>query len=689
MKRLLWLLLFLSVLASAQTQQTITGLVSTTTGVPATSGKVQFDISPYSTSTIYTIPGLTVLTPITQITCGIDGTGHVKSISLSSPCQIWGNDLISPANTTYTVTLFPNGRQTLSIKQVCFKGAGPTDLSNLTFCPVINITPQYNILNVPPVSADVIPQIDGFFHLGVPGAGFYQGTITGDPVFATDIANKKYVDSHGGGGVTGLQDPGANGPIKRTSLNTTAPMTYQDVVALWSGGCDITKVLFGDGVCRAATGGVNTGTINKVPFYVSTTSLSSSPLGYDPVNGGFSYTAEGSSTNMLVLRRFSSSGAGSSYFLLGQDEFGSTLFSLSKNGTYIGQHIFSLDYLLTTSGAACQVGGAGVGVICSSVVNTGGRLALSTGPTYSAFVLFSDFLGNATKVVTAAAPGTAGHFMSWDSNGNAVDSGFTSSSFMTNPMIAANDMIVGGASGVPTRVASIASKCWTTDGSGTPGWNACPIAGANINLSNLASTAVNVDILPGIDNSISIGSASKRYLNMHTFQVTFYGATSGSCGLTATATGTGLINTCSIAGANNWTAIADPGSPSNGDDWYSSTTAGRRKFYDGTSKKVYGWMIASGTVSLGTGAITSGTCATAVQETTVTVGAVADVATTDMVNTSPNGDPTGITGYGPSASGSLYVWAYPTAGHVNFKVCNNTSGSITPGAATWNWQVVR
>lgn len=93
--------------------------------------------------------------------------------------------------------------------------------------------------------------------------------------------------------------------------------------------------------------------------------------------------------------------------------------------------------------------------------------------------------------------------------------------------------------------------------------------------------------------------------------------------------------------------------------------------------------IATGTAALGTGAIASGACATV-----VTVAATG-VATTDTIVYTPNADPTGVTGYAVSATGSLYIWAYPTANNVNFKVCNNTSGSLTPGALTLNWRVSR
>lgn len=93
--------------------------------------------------------------------------------------------------------------------------------------------------------------------------------------------------------------------------------------------------------------------------------------------------------------------------------------------------------------------------------------------------------------------------------------------------------------------------------------------------------------------------------------------------------------------------------------------------------------IASGTSALGTGAIASAACAT------VVTTAATNTATTDVVLASFNGDPTAVTGYIPATAGMLTIFAYPTSGNVNFKVCNNTASSITPGAITLNWRVVR
>jgi hypothetical protein len=98
----------------------------------------------------------------------------------------------------------------------------------------------------------------------------------------------------------------------------------------------------------------------------------------------------------------------------------------------------------------------------------------------------------------------------------------------------------------------------------------------------------------------------------------------------------------------------------------------------------FGVLIASGTAAMNTGAVASGAC-----ETVVMVSATG-VATTDTITVGFNGDPTAVTGYGASATGAvLSIYPYPTSGNVNFKVCNSTSASITPGALTLNWRVVR
>jgi hypothetical protein len=93
--------------------------------------------------------------------------------------------------------------------------------------------------------------------------------------------------------------------------------------------------------------------------------------------------------------------------------------------------------------------------------------------------------------------------------------------------------------------------------------------------------------------------------------------------------------------------------------------------------------IASGRATLGTSSINSNSCASI-----VTVSATG-VLTTDTISWSLNADPNGVTGYGAGSTGPLSISAFPTVNKANFRVCNLSSGSITPGALTLNWRVVR
>jgi hypothetical protein len=94
-------------------------------------------------------------------------------------------------------------------------------------------------------------------------------------------------------------------------------------------------------------------------------------------------------------------------------------------------------------------------------------------------------------------------------------------------------------------------------------------------------------------------------------------------------------------------------------------------------------VISGGTVALGTAAIPSGGCAPAVTST------ASGVAANDTIIYNTNTDPTVVQGYRPSSSGSLYIWAFPTANNVSFAVCNPSSAPITPGALSVNWKVMR
>ena len=94
--------------------------------------------------------------------------------------------------------------------------------------------------------------------------------------------------------------------------------------------------------------------------------------------------------------------------------------------------------------------------------------------------------------------------------------------------------------------------------------------------------------------------------------------------------------------------------------------------------------VAAGQTAMPTAAVSANSCSAS-----ATTAAATNTLTTDAVEVTYNTDPTGITGYGGGTSGGITVRAYPTANTMNFKLCNETGGSITPGALTLNWRVVR
>lgn len=93
--------------------------------------------------------------------------------------------------------------------------------------------------------------------------------------------------------------------------------------------------------------------------------------------------------------------------------------------------------------------------------------------------------------------------------------------------------------------------------------------------------------------------------------------------------------------------------------------------------------IASGTATLGTSPIAANSDASL-----VTVSAPG-VASTDVIIWTPNASLSGVAGYGKASNDGLLIFPFPTANNVNFLVSNATGQSITPGAVTLNWRVVR
>lgn len=167
-----------------------------------------------------------------------------------------------------------------------------------------------------------------------------------------------------------------------------------------------------------------------------------------------------------------------------------------------------------------------------------------------------------------------------------------------------------------------------------------------------------------------------------TFQIQHFGNSTGQI----TTTFPGPIQSGPSGGVGGTVLMPEGTAPtqSAGSDLlYADSTAHRVKasFNNGTFFNIP-QVIANGATAMGTTAVGSGACASLV------TAAATGVATTDVIILTPNADIHAVTGWG-ATTGTLTVYPYPTANNVNFLVCNFTSASITPGAVTLNWAVMR
>jgi hypothetical protein len=135
------------------------------------------------------------------------------------------------------------------------------------------------------------------------------------------------------------------------------------------------------------------------------------------------------------------------------------------------------------------------------------------------------------------------------------------------------------------------------------------------------------------------------------------------------------------------TIAAPAGTPPTGScySWFDNTSNGPAwKCNNVATVITMSRTIASGTTALPIAAIAANACSAAAT-TAVATGAL----TTDAPEVSFATDPTGVLGYGGGTNGGVTINPWPTANQMNFKLCNQTASSITPGALNVNWRVVR
>lgn len=156
--------LLITSLCWGQSPVTVTGTIQDETGNLATSGTVTFALQPQNTGVQFFINNVTVLAPTTA-TCGINGSGQVKNNALSGACQVWGNDVISPANTTYCVTYAPGGNITNTVCNELINGSN-YNLNTPVFAQILPITPQVTAISTSALNGNIIPVANNVFTLG-------------------------------------------------------------------------------------------------------------------------------------------------------------------------------------------------------------------------------------------------------------------------------------------------------------------------------------------------------------------------------------------------------------------------------------------------------------------------------------------------------------------------------------------
>jgi hypothetical protein len=228
-------------------------------------------------------------------------------------------------------------------------------------------------------------------------------------------------------------------------------------------------------------------------------------------------------------------------------------------------------------------------------------------------------------------------------------------------------MLFGQELAAPATPASGFASCWfdSTDHTGVE----CK-ANNSSNVFKLVLGGADINTATGqVTNLSNVTNASLGTTGIANGAVTNSKIANSTIDLTAKVTGI-------LPGAN--------GGTNNGFFQVSGPAASLKTFtFPNASATIPQTILATTTAVLGTSPISGNSCASV-----VTVSATG-VATTDTITWAPNADISAVTGYGAGSTDGLKIYPYPTADNINFKVCNGTSSSITPGAVTLNVAVYR
>lgn len=331
----------------------------------------------------------------------------------------------------------------------------------------------------------------------------------------------------------------------------------------------------------------------------------------------------------------------------------------------------------TTSG--CSSGGSGLSGMTATQVPIA---ATATTVTSSMPIQGTD----ASLLSSGTVSGT-GSTLCTDANGGATTSGCSSGS--------------SGLSGMTAGQVAVAATASTVTSS-------FPINGAGAGLVSGPTLSVNADIavFSGttgsiVDGALAAGSLvtltgtqtlTNKTLTSPTMTTPALGTPSGgvATNLTGLPLTTGVTGTLPVANGGTGTASTLTGlvrgsasamtaAEISGDCTTSGSNSITCTKTNGTALTGYATavFVADTTFTNATTAIGGNVCSASAVTVTMT-----GVTTGSTFSITPSTDASGSVGWG--STGGLVIDAWPTLNTLNYKICNQTAGSITPGALTWN-----
>ena len=489
---------------------------------------------------------------------------------------------------------------------------------------------------------------------------------------------------------------GATNPAFNVDASTASQVAGLDVIGDAHNGTVAVKVIDSSGNTNLTINALGSGTIGigsvstgGVTITPATNVIGALTLGTQQTTQGslvLSNTAAGAFATTIK----SSNSATASWTLTLPTTAGTNGYILSTNGSGV------TSWIVNTGGTGCTVSGVTTGYVYNN-----GSSGCATSSTFT--TNGSTDTETATLNLTNAG---AGFNHSFSSSSNIYDIINNSGSGHVGLEIEGNS---GGTQAILSLGGTLGTNVFyilTQGSSGGPiifqtnSTNALQLDNnANVQVYNqfYSTAAVTVasaagatldDIAIKAETTIVTGTTTVTALSKsHFYRPTFTDSSSATLTTASTVTIDNSPNcTGSLTCTNQYALNVVAGTANFGGNvnlGVSSLIAGGNAMTFPSSAATLTQTVASGATAMATGAIASGACTSAT--TTTATG----TATTDTVAATFNADPTATTGYSPATAGMLTIIAYPTSNTVNFKVCNNTGASITPGAVTINWRVTR